>query len=64
MSNITELGSHERGTLQQQLREAMSGAVSIRIGCSWIRPCEPGRHGVAANDSAPALPCQPQGREA
>lgn len=64
MSNITELGSSERGTLQQQLWEAMSGAVSIRIGASWIRPCEPGRHGVAANDSAAAPTCHPQGGEA
>lgn len=64
MSNITELGSRERGSLQQQLREALSGAVSIRIGGSWIRPCEPGRHGIAANESTASPPCQLQGGEA
>jgi len=61
MNNTTELGSREKGALQQQLRESLSGAVSIRIGSSWIRPCEPSGHGVAANDSAASPTCQLQG---
>lgn len=48
-------GSAGWETIDNLLGDVISGAVSIRIGGSWVRPCEPDRHGVAANEAAASL---------